>query len=225
MKVYEWNAAPNCRRLRMFLEEKQLWLPTVECVSPGLSLSASYCARYQHRLVPMLELDDGTQIGEVQAIWTYLESLYPDPALMGRTPLEKAIIGGWERRALDEGMTGYAEIFRNSHPSLVDRGLAGYGQPVPQIPALVERGRLRASRFQQMFDGQLSDRKFVAGDSFTVADITAISSVGFGHLLGIQIPENCRHLRRWYDDMQEIESVRKSLPTRDADGTLIQEAK
>jgi glutathione S-transferase len=221
MKVYEWNAAPNCRRLRLYLEEKNLSFPTVECGTSDLSLNQSYCLQYQHRMVPMLELEDGTQIGEVQSIWSYLESLYPDPPLMGRTALEKAVIAGWERRAYDEGMTGYAEIFRNSHPNFVNRGLAGYSEPVPQVPALIERGKLRIARFQQMFDRQLSDRKFVVGDHLTIADITAISSIDFGHLLGIQIPEECRHLKRWYDDMQEIESVRRSLPTRDAEGAPI----
>jgi glutathione S-transferase len=82
-------------------------------------------------MVPMIELQDGTQIGEGLAIWTYLETLYPQPALMGTTALEKTVISARVRRAYDEGMVGHAEIFRNSHPNFVDRGLPGHHEPVP----------------------------------------------------------------------------------------------
>ena len=119
---------------------------------------------YPHYMVPMLELEDGTQIGEALAIWTYLEALHPQPALMGRTALEKATISSWERRAYDEGLIGHAEIFRNSHPNFVDRGLPGYHAKVPQIPALIERGKMRVAHFYQKFNNQLADNKFVVGE-------------------------------------------------------------
>jgi glutathione S-transferase len=224
MKIYEWNWAPNCRRLRIFLQEKGLDLPMVECISPDLSLRGSYRSEYRYAMVPMLELDDGTQIGEVLSIWHYLETLYPDPPLLGTTALEKAMISAWERRAYDEGLIGYAEISRNSHPNFVDRGLPGHRTPVPQIPALIERGKLRVAHFHRMFDEQLSRNKFVAGDKFSAADITAIAVVDFGRALGMEMPSEFSNMRRWYDDTQRIESVKKSLPNRSPDGVLLETA-
>jgi len=219
MKLYDWDFAPNCRRVRIFLIEKGLEIERVECITPKIALNDSYQVRYQHYMVPMLELEDGTQIGEALAIWTYLETLYPQPPLMGVTALEKAAISAWERRAYDEGMIGHAEIFRNSHPNFVDRGLPGHREPVPQIPALIDRGKLRVARFHKKFNEQLAHNRFVAGDKFSVADITTIAVVDFGHALEMQIPDDCPHVKRWYEEMQQRDSVRGSLPTHLPDGS------
>jgi glutathione S-transferase len=203
----------------MFILEKGIEIPKEECITPEIILKKPFLSMYKHAMVPMLELDDGTQLGEALAIWTYLETLYPEPPLMGTTALEKAQISAWERRAYDEGMIGHAEIFRNSHPNFVDRGLPGHTEPVPQIPELVERGKMRVARFHRKFNEQLSKNKFVAGDRFTVADITTITVVDFGHALEMEIPKNCPNVRRWYDEMQLRDSVRNSMPTHMPDGS------
>lgn len=213
MKLYEWDFAPNCRRVRMYLFEKGIEVERVECITPDIILNGSYRDSYTHDMVPMLELDDGTQLGEALSIWIYFETLHPDPPLMGTTALEKATISAWERRAYDEGMVGHAEIFRNLHPNFVDRGLPGYRELVPQIPSLIDRGKLRAARFHKKFNEQLANNKFVAGDRFTVADITTITVVDFGHALEMPIPDSAPHVKRWYDEMQERESVQKSKAT------------
>jgi glutathione S-transferase len=219
MKLYEWDFAPNCRRVRMFLLEKGIEVPREECITPDIVLKDSFSDLYPHYMVPMLELDDGTQIGEALSIWIYFETLHPDPPLMGTTALEKAVISAWERRAYDEGMVGHAEIFRNSHPNFVDRGLPGHREPIPQIPALVERGKLRVASFHNKFNQQLAENKFVAGDRFTVADITTLTVVDFGHALEMQIPDSAPHVKRWYDEMQARDSVEKSKPTHMPDGS------
>jgi len=219
MKLYDWDFAPNCRRVRMFLLEKGIEIPREECITPDIALKGDYIGHYKHAMVPMLELDDGTQLGEALSIWLYLETLYPNPSLMGTTALEKAVISGWERRAYDEGMVGHAEIFRNSHPRFVDRGLPGHVDPVPQIPALIERGKLRVARFHEKFNNQLTQNKFVAGNQFSVADITTITVCDFGLALGMQIPGHCPHVKRWYHEMLERKSVQESRPTHMPDGT------
>ena len=219
MKLYEWDFAPNCRRVRMFLLEKGIEIPKEECITPDIALKDPFIAKYKHAMVPMLELDNGVQLGEGLAIWIYLEALYPDPPLMGTTPLEKALISSWERRAYDEGLIGHAEVFRNSHPQFVDRGLPGHLEPVPQIPALIERGKQRAARFHKKFNEQLASNKFVAGDKFSVADITTVTVVDFGHALEMPIPDDCPHMKRWFDEMLQRESVQKSFPTHMPDGS------
>jgi glutathione S-transferase len=128
------------------------------------------------------------------AICRYLEDLFPEPKLMGGTAKEKGLVEMWERRAYDEGLIGCAEVFRNSHPEFVDRGLPGSLEPVPQIPALIERGKGRVRRFYRKFDAQLATHRFVAGDKFSVADITTLCVVDFAKFNGLDIPSDCPHV-------------------------------
>ena len=220
VKLYNWQPSPNCRRLRMFILEKRMDLPEIEEVGataehlvPGgkFGLSDSYVKIWPHALVPMLETDDGLRIGEAMAICRFLEDEHPEPNLMGRDGREKACIEMWERRAYDEGIWGAAEAFRNAHPAFVDRALPGTLEPVPQIPALVERGRGRVSRFYRKFDEQLKENRFVAGDRFTVADITALCSVDFAKIVGIPVPQDCPSLARWYEEISARPAAKTSI--------------
>ncbi len=221
MKLYEWDFAPNCRRVRMYLLEKGIEVEREECITPEIILKDDFRDQYAHQMVPMLELDDGTQLGEGLAIWHYFETLHPEPPLMGTTALEKAVISAWERRAYDGGMVAHAEILRNTHPALVDRGLPGYREPIPQIPALIDRGKIRVTSFYKKFNDQLAENKYVAGENFSVADITTICVVDMGHAMELQIPESALHVKRWYDELQERESVQKSKATHMPDGSAI----
>jgi glutathione S-transferase len=158
----------------------------------------------------MLETN-GLRIGEAMAICRFLEDEHPEPNLMGRNGREKGCIEMWERRAYDEGMVGPAEAFRNAHPAFIDRGLPGSLEPVPQIPALVERGRGRFSRFYRKFDDQLKENRFVAGDRFTIADITTVCSVDFGKIVGIPVPQDCPSLARWYEEISARPAAKASV--------------
>ena len=199
MKLYNWQFAPNCRRVRMFVLEKGLDLPAIsEVIGDGFKLFPEYIEKWPHALVPMLELDDGTQLGEAAAICRYLEDEHPEPNLMGRDGLEKAKIEMWERRAYDECMIGTAEVFRNSIPEMVDRGIPGSLEPVPQIPALIERGKGRVRRYYQKFDAQLRDNPFMAGDRFSMADITTLCATDFARFAGMEIPADCPNMARWH---------------------------
>lgn len=211
MKLYNWQPAPNCRRVRMFILEKGLDMPTIVEVGDKVRLSDGYVEMWQHALVPMLETDDGLQIGEAMAVCRFLEEEHPEPNLMGANGVEKAIIEMWERRAYDEGMIGAAEVLRNSHPAFIDRGLPGTLEPVPQIPALVERGKGRVRRFYQKFEDQLKDTQFVAGDRFTVADITTLCSIDFAKVLGLEVPDDCPSVTRWHREVSSRSAARASL--------------
>jgi len=199
MQLYVWGKAPNPRRVRMYLAEKGLAVP-MQDAGDGPQLSASYKAKYPFAMVPMLELDDGTQIGEAMAICRYFETLHPTPALMGTDAREKAVIEMWERRAYDEGLVGAAEVFRNTHPAFKDRSVPGHADPVPQVQALQARGRQRLRRFFEMLDGQVSNNEFIAGDRISVADITALCAIDFAKIRAeTSIPEDHGNLRRWYE--------------------------
>lgn len=211
MKLYNWQRAPNCRRVRMFILEKGLEMPVIEEVGQEVRLSDDYIKIWPHALVPMIETDDGLRIGEAMAICRFIEDEYPGPNLMGANSREKAVIEMWERRAYDEGMIGSAEVLRNSHPAFVDRGLPGALEPVPQIPTLVERGKGRVRRFYQKFEDQLKDKQFVAGDRFTVADITTLCSIDFAKVLGLEVPDDCPSVARWYREVSSRSAARASL--------------
>ncbi len=201
MKLYDWNPAPNPRRVLIYLAEKGIEVPIVD-VGEGARLSDTYLAGYEARIVPMLELDDGTQIGEAMAICRYFEEAYPDPPLFGVDRRDRAIVEMWERRAEAEAFPGAAEVFRNSHPAFAGRGLPGFAEPVEQIPALVERGRLRLVRFFRRIDAELAGNPFIAGERFTVADITALCATDFARkVCKVAIPDDCANAKRWHADV------------------------
>ena len=144
-------------------------------------------------------MQDGTAIGEVLAIWRYLEEVYPTPPLLGSTPKDKALVTMWERRAELEGFAAVMEGVRNASERLKGRGIAG-PYDYDQIPALVERSRLRVKNFYADLDARLSALPFIAGDYFSAADITGLVTVDFAtKALELAIPDPNKATRRWYD--------------------------
>ena len=209
MKIYDWAAAPNPKRLRMFLVEKGITnIEIVQVSGENLRLKPEYVAKYPQAMVPMLELDDGRQIGESIAICRYFEELYPNPPLLGRDPYERAIVDMWERRAFDEGMMAAGEVFRNTAEAFKDRGLPGFATAVPQMPVLVQRGRDRLDKFFKKFDEQLGKTRFIAGDQFTLADCTLYCSIEFAGWSDIGIPADCKNLQRWWKEVSDRPSAK-----------------
>ena len=201
MKLYSWGRAPNPRRVLIYAAEKGIELEVVEA-GAGEHLSDGYLDRYEGRMVPMLELDDGTQIGEAMAICRFLEEAYPAPPLFGVNRHDRAMVEMWERRAEAEAFTGAAEAFRNSHPAFAGRGLPGFDEPIEQIPALVERGRRRLDRFYRRIDRQLADNRFIAGPRYSVADITVLCSIDFAtKVVEAGLPQDCANARRWHAEV------------------------
>jgi glutathione S-transferase len=200
MKLYQSNASPNSRRVRIFLAEKGISIPTVPVdLGAKEQFSEAYAAINPRRVVPTLMLDDGTAIGEVPAILRYLEEIHPEPPLLGSTPKTKALVTMWERRAEQEGFAAVMEAVRNAVPGLKNRAIAG-PHDYEQIPALVERSKQRVRNFYADFNARLADMAFVAGDEFSVADITAVVTVDFAtKAAGLPIAEEHAALKRWYD--------------------------
>ena len=147
MKLYEFSLAPSPRRVRMFIAEKGIEIPDVQInTRERQQFSDAYRAVNPNCVVPTLVLDDGTCIGETVAICRYLEETHPEPPLMGRNAKEKAVVEMWSRQAEYEGYLAAAEAVRNAAPMFEDRGLPGVPGGVPQIPALIERGKQTMGR-------------------------------------------------------------------------------
>jgi glutathione S-transferase len=184
----------------MFLVEKGIALPLVSVdLAAGEQHGDAYRAINPRRVVPTLMLEDGTAIGEVLAIWRYLEEAYPTTPMLGTTPKDKALVTMWERRAELEGFAAVMEGVRNAAPRLAGRAIAG-PHDYPQIPELVERSRRRVANFFSDVDARLSDVPFIAGKNFSAADITTLVAVDFAtRALDMPVPAESRALRYWYD--------------------------
>jgi glutathione S-transferase len=200
LKLYHAQPSPNSRRVRIFLAEKGVYVPLVAVdLGKGEQHTEAYRAINPRRVVPTLVLEDGTAIGEVLAVWRYLEEIHPNPPLLGATSKDKALVTMWERRAELEGFAAVMEGMRNAIPGLKGRAIAG-PHDYEQIPALTERSKLRVANFYIDFDARLAEAPFLAGDRFSAADITALVTVDFAtRALNMPIPAECAALKRWYD--------------------------
>jgi glutathione S-transferase len=208
VKLYQSNTSPNSRRVRIFLAEKGISMPLVPVdLGAKEQFSDAYTRINPRRVVPTLVLEDCTVIGEVPAIQRYLEEIYPEPSLLGSTPKTRAQVAMWDRRVEMEGFASVMEAVRNAIPGLKSRAIAG-PHDYEQIPALVERSRTRVANFYADFNARLTDVPFVAGDDFSVADITAVVTVDFAaKAASLPIPDEHAAMRRWYDSVSARASM------------------
>jgi glutathione S-transferase len=199
MKLYQSNASPNSRRVRIFLAEKGIAITFVPVdLAAKEQFSESYRVVNPRSQVPVLQLDDGTVIGEVPAIWRYLEETHPDTPLLGSKPKDKALVAMWERRVELDGFAAVMEAVRNAVPGLKGRALSG-PHFYEQIPELAERSRARVRNFYADLDKRLADSPFVGADQFSVADITALVAIDFAiKAIDLPIPDGHTAVSRWY---------------------------
>ena len=193
MKLYDGGRAPNPRRVRIFLAEKGIKVPTEQVDLGKLQQrSDAYTAINPMQRVPALVLDDGTVIAESIAICRYFEALNPDPPLFGRGALESALVEMWNRRVELHLFLPVSIVFRHLHPAMVE-------MEVPQVREWGEANKPRVAAFLQFLDGELRNRSFVAGANYSVADITALVAVDFMRVSKLSVPDALANVRRWHD--------------------------
>lgn len=199
VKFYDCSTAPNPRRARMFIAEKGLTIETQDIsIAKGEQLRPEFLAVNPSGTIPVLVTDTGTVLTENLGIAAYLEARYPERPLMGNTPDEKGMIMMWHSIAEQQGGVAVAEALRNANPHFKDRAIPG---PVnfPQIPALAERGLARIDLFWELLERRLQDTPWIAGESFSFADISAFVFADFARVVKKRIPEENLASRRWYD--------------------------
>jgi glutathione S-transferase len=202
MRLYHSPFAPNARRVRIFLAEKGLEIPLVAVDLAKLEQRRDdYSAVNPFQLVPALELDDGSVIVESIAICRYLEELHPAPALFGSTPRERAEVEMWQRLAELQLLFPIAMTFRHTHPAMRE-------MESPQIAEWAEASRNRAMVALRRFDKALEARRYLAGDAFSVADITGLIALDFTKPARIAIPEELTHLIRWRQEVSARPSAK-----------------
>jgi glutathione S-transferase len=191
MKIYNNSTAPNPRRVRIFLAEKNVNVPYEEVdIVKAVNRTPEFKQKNPLGTVPVLELDDGTYIAESVAICRYFEELYPEPPLMGVGAKERALVEMWNRRMELYVFLPVTDAFRHQHEFFKGR--------ITQVPDYARVQRENAEKSLSWLDRVLSDRFFIAGDNFSIADITALCAVDFARVSKIRVQPEQKHLTRWY---------------------------
>jgi len=200
MKLYDGGRAPNPRRVRIFLAEKGLSVPMEKIDLGALQhKSAEFTALNPLQRVPVLVLDDGTVITESIAICRYFEALRPQPPLFGRGAMEEALVEMWNRRVELNLYTGVSAVFRHLHPAMKELE--------NQIPEWGEANKPRVADFLALLNRELKDRLFVAGDHYSVADITTLVAIDLMKPAKLAMPDGMVNIQRWHAQVNERPSA------------------
>lgn len=207
MKLYTYPGAPSPQRVELLLAEKGLDIPRVTVdLTQKEQFDAAFHAKSPNCDVPVLELDDGTCISQVPAICLYLEDAHPQPPLYGTDTVQRAQVMMWDHLVFINGFLAVAEVLRNQ-----SKGMAGRPLPGPhdydQIPALADRGRQRTRDFFADMDQRLEQTPYVAGDFFSMADISAWVSCNFARWVKEEPEPGQKALKAWYEKV----SARKAM--------------
>jgi glutathione S-transferase len=205
--LYDCATAPSPRRARIALAEKGVAHETVQIdLRSNEQHGQAYRCINPQCTVPAMRTEDGLLLTDNAAISAWLEARFPQPALQGITPAEKAEVASWNWRIEFDGLLAIAEALRNGSPAMANRALPG---PVDyaQIPELAERGRARVQQFFETLDARLAGRDFIATDRFSAADITAVVAVDFARAVRIKPGEAHPQLQRWRAAMAQRPSM------------------
>jgi glutathione S-transferase len=202
MKLYDSKLAPNPRRVRIFLAEKGITVP-MEQVDIGAKQhkTAEYAAVNPLQRMPALVLDDGTVITESVAICRYFEMQQAEPPLFGVGAKESALVEMWNRRCELNLFFPVSHVFRHSHPAMKEL-------EVPQLKEWAEVNKPRVVDFLRVLDSQLKEHRFIAGENYTVADITALCAADFMKPARIAVPEELVNMKRWHAEVSARPSAK-----------------
>ena len=201
MILYDSSFAPNPRRVRIFLAEKGVEVPIQQVdIGKAENRESPYIDKNPLAGLPMLELDDGTCIAESVAICRYFEEKHPDPPLMGVEAVDRAVVEMWNRRMEFEILQTIAGVFRHTHEFFKGR--------VNQVPEFGEACRVAAPAKLEWLDRELVERPFIAGELYTIADITALCAIDFGRVSDIGVVPELKNLSRWYEAVSSRPSAK-----------------
>ena len=201
MIFYDGGGAPNPRRVRVFLSEKniEIQIKSID-IMKGDHKKNDYKKISPLSQVPALELDDGSYITESIAICRYLEALNPEPNLFGSDPSEIANIEMWQRRLELLLMIPIASVFRHGHPAMAHLE--------DQVPEWSEANKPKVVKFLRWLDIQIAGKEFICSDRYTVADITAFICFEFAKWPKIIIPDDCENLNKYYKRLLDRPSAK-----------------
>ena len=202
MKLYDFGPAPSAQRVRVYLAEKGLEIPTEQLnvreddqfAEPFNSMNPFHC-------VPFLELDDGTVIAESISICRYLEERHPDPSLFGRTAAERATIDMWNRRVELDGFMPMLHAVRNHVPMFAGRVVPGTRNDLPQLPEMAARGKEMMGVFLDRLEPHMATSAFIAGAAFSIVDITGFFTIRATKAVDLDVSARYPNVVRWFGEV------------------------
>ncbi|MEO9944303.1 glutathione S-transferase family protein [Paraglaciecola sp.] len=201
MKIYDTKTAPSPRRVRIFLAEKGIPMEYIQVdLQKGENLSPEMRAKNPVGKIPVLELDDGTCISEGASICRYFEEIQGEPCLMGSTPLEKAQIDMWHRQVELYFFGQVGMCFQHSTGYFKDRMT-----PIKEYGVVAGKN---AAGFLKVLERRLGESEYIAGDSYSIADITALCALDFARVVDIKLTEKHPNLKRWYASVSSRPSAK-----------------
>jgi glutathione S-transferase len=202
MKIYDFPMAPNPRRVRIFLAEKNIEMVYVHVdIFKGENRTVEFMQKNPMGGLPVLEFDDGTYLTESVAICRYFEGIQPEPHLMGVDPRDIAFVEMWNRRMELEIFAPIANVIQHTHPAFITR--------IKQIPEFAEVRRDYGMQRLEWLDSILAQRQFIAGDRYTIADITAQVAIDLGvNLGGMKLLDGVHHVKRWHEAVSSRPSAK-----------------
>ena len=204
MHLYTFSVAPNPQRINFFLKMKGIDIPTTEVdIRAGEHFKEEFKAINPVSTLPVLQLDNGTVLTDSVAICVYLESQFPDKPLFGTNATEYAQVIGWLHKLYTEGLMPIAEMLRNQGDFFKNRAMPG-NIDMPQIPSLIERGKIRLDGFWQGMEEHLTERTFIVGEQLTQADIDCFVVCNFASWAKESIPKEYSKLLSWYKKIDSI---------------------
>ncbi|MEP9353939.1 glutathione S-transferase [Xanthobacter sp. KR7-65] len=202
MQLYDSGRAPNPRRVRIFLAEKGISVPLVPVDLGRMeNKSPEFTSINPRQRVPVLVLDDGTAIAETMAICRFFEALQPEPNLFGQTPKEQGLVEMWQRRAELDLLIPIMMVLRHLNPGMAQA-------EVPQVAEWGEVNKPKVLAALEFFNDSLADKAYLAGDRFTVADITLLVALDFLRVIRTEVPQDHAHLLRWRDVVSQRPSAK-----------------
>ena len=200
MKIYDFVGAPNPKKLRVYLAEKDLKVPTEQVsIVTGENRTPEFLKKNPLGGLPVLGLDDGSYLTESLAIMEYFEELHPNPPMIGTTSLERARVRALERICEIGVLLRVGTIFQNSHPFMAGR--------VKQSADAAETARTQMTASLKVIDEKIGQRPFVAGERPTIADCTLLAALEFGEFAGVPLDPAFANVTRWYTDFKKRPSA------------------
>jgi glutathione S-transferase len=202
MKIYDFPMAPNPRRVRIFLAEKNIEMAYIHVdIFKGENRTVEFIEKNPMGGLPVLEFDDGTYLTESVAICRYFEGIQPEPPLMGVGPRDIAFVEMWNRRMELEIFAPIVNVIQHTHPAFITR--------IKQIPEFAEVRRDYGLQRIEWLDSILAQRQFIAGDRYTIADITAQVAIDVGvNLGGLKLLDGVHHVKRWHEAVSSRPSAK-----------------
>jgi len=200
MKLHEFAGAPNPKKVRVYLAEKGIDVPSQSVnIMAGENRQPDFLKKNPMGGLPVLELDDGTYLPESLAIMEYFEELHPNPPMIGTTAVERARVRALERICELGVLSRIGTIFQNTHPLFASR--------IKQVPETAESARGSLGSVLAVLDAKIGKSPFVAGDKPTIADCTLLAALQFAEFAGIEIDPKFANIHRWYESFKKRPSA------------------